>query len=200
MDDPQDYDATAGYDTQTGDTDAIGMANLYPQPTRIYPHQPQGQPAVPAPGQPGLNTLANQTTIQAQPRIHPIYGRQPAAQPPAPPMAQPAPPPVPPQAIPPQGTTLQATQQATQRPTGRTAVATSHQRPQRQGAATTSVILGIISIVIGALPVIGIVAVLPGALGVVAGLRGMRTRRRNAAIFGILLSIIGIALAATLVA
>lgn len=191
MDDPQDYDGTGAYDTKTGDTDAMGMANLYPQPTRTYPHQPQGQPAAPAAGQPGVNTLANQTTIQAQPVIHPIYGRQPAAQPP-----------VPPQAVPPQGTTLQATQQATGQATGQTTSAAphSHPRPQRQGAATISVILGIISIVIGALPVVGIVAVLPGALGVVSGLRGMQTRRRNAAIFGILLSVIGIALAATLIA
>lgn len=198
MDDPQDYDANTGYDTRTGDTDAVGMANLYPQPTRTYPHQPQGQPAAPVAGQPGLNTLANQTTIQAPQVIHPIYGRPPAAQPPAPPMAQPAQPPVAPQVIPPQGPTLQATQQATQQTTH--AAPHSRPRPQRQGAATISVILGIISIVIGALPVVGIVAVLPGALGIVSGLRGMQTRRRNAAIFGILLSVIGIALAATLVA
>lgn len=197
MDDPQDFDATAaGYDTQTGDTDAMGMANLYPQPTQTYPHQQQGQPAAPAPGQPGLNTLANQTTIQAPQVIHPIYGRPPAAQPPAaPPMTQPAQPPAP-QVIPPQGATLQATQ----RPTGQTTVAAPRPRPQGQGAAVMSVILGVITIVIGALPVIGIVAVLPGALGVLSGLRGMRTRRRNLAIFGILLCVLGIALAVTLVA
>lgn len=195
MDDPQEYDTNAGYDTQTGDTDAVAMGNLYPQPTKTYPHQPQGQQA-PVAGQPGANPLTNQTTIQARPIIHPIYGQRPA-QPPAPPpaMAPMAQPPVAPQAFPPQGPTLPATQQAT----GQTTIVAP--RPQRQGAAATiSVILGIISIVIGALPVIGIVAVLPGALGVVFGLRGMQTRRRNVAIFGILLSVIGIALAATLVA
>ena len=199
MDDPQEHDGAAGYDTQTGDTDAMGMANLYPRPTQTYPHQPQGQPAAPAPGQPGLNTLANQTTIQAPQVIHPIYRQPPAAPPAAPPMAQPAQPaqpPVAPQFIPPQGTTLRATQ----RPTRQTTVVAPRPRPQGQKAATISVILGIITIVIGALPIIGIVAVLPGALGVLSGLRGMRTRHRNAAIFGMLLSILGIALAVTLVA
>lgn len=184
MDDYQEYDASDSYDTQTSDTDALAMGNLFPQPTQTYPQQP-GQQA-PVAGQPGLNNIANQTTIQAQPVIHPIYGQPPAPQPAAPPMVQP--PAAPP--MPTQGATLPATQGATiaaPRPHPRS-------RPRGQGAAVFSVLLGIITLLMGALPVCGIVAVLPGLLGVGFGWQGMRTRQRNLAILGILLSVAGIAL------
>lgn len=177
------------YDTQPGDSDVVAMGNVFPRPTQTYPHQPQGQQA--AQGQqvsqhPGLNTLANQPTVQAPPVIHPIYQQPPAPQP-APPVAQP---PMAPPVIAPQPTAPT---------TGQTTIVSPRPQPRGQNAAVISVILGIISLAMGALPVCGIVAVLPGALGIATGLQGMRTRRRNLALFGILLSVGGIALAAALV-
>ena len=177
------------YDTQPGDSDVVAMGNVFPRPTQTYPHQPQGQQA--AQGQqvsphPGLNTLANQPTVQAPPVIHPIYQQPPAPQP-APPVAQP---PMAPPVIAPQPTAPT---------TGQTTIVSPRPQPRGQNAAVISVILGIISLAMGALPVCGIVAVLPGALGIATGLQGMRTRRRNLALFGILLSVGGIALASVLI-
>jgi hypothetical protein len=190
MDEHADNVDSDQYDTQPGDSGVVAMGNIFPRPTQTYPHQPQGQQAAPVSQHPGLNTFANQPTVQAPPVIHPIYQQPPApASPPAaPPVAQP---PVAPLPIAPQPTAPT---------TGQTTIVSPHPQPRRQNAAVISIILGVISLVMGALPVCGIVAVLPGALGVVTGLRGMRTRQRNLALFGILLSVGGIALAATLVA
>ena len=188
MDDHEEVDS---FDTQTSETDAIGMGNLFPQPTRTYSHQPQGQPGQPAPGvgQQGLNTFANQPTVQAQPPIYPIFPQAPL--PAAPPVAQP----VAPQPITTQGTTLPGVQQAPIAVPRRQ----PRSRPSGGGAAVISVLLGIITVVMGALPVCGIVAVLPGLIGVGFGWQGMRTRYRNLAILGMLLAVGGIALAFALV-
>lgn len=62
--------------------------------------------------------------------------------------------------------------------------------------ALSSLIFGIISAAIGWIPLCGLVALLPAIIGIVFGGLGLKSqRRRGMAVAGILLSIIGIALA-----
>ena len=198
-----DLERSAGYDTNdntnTGDTDIVNMddtaamGNLYPLPTQSYHNQPPDPNATTVSGYPGLNTFANQPTVQAPPVIQPIYPPYPppavppgALQPVPPPLAQP---PVP--VAPPQG------QQSRGRSKGQTMGGTTiaAPRPSVERAVLMSVILGFASLVISLIPVCGLLALIPGLMGVFYGWRGMKTRGRNLALFGILLSVLGIAFA-----
>lgn len=74
------------------------------------------------------------------------------------------------------------------------------QRRNGEGAARMSLILGIISFIVGLIPVCGVAALLPAAGGILFGWIGLRSRQRNMAIVGILLSVLGIAAALALLA
>jgi hypothetical protein len=64
------------------------------------------------------------------------------------------------------------------------------------GMALTSMILGIVAAAIGWVPVCGLIALAPAIVGIVLGALGLKSeRRRGMAIAGIILSVIGIALA-----
>ena len=198
-----DLERSAGYDTNdntnTGDTDIVNMddtaamGNLYPLPTQSYHNQPPDPNATTVSGYPGLNTFANQPTVQAPPVIQPIYPPYPppavppgALQPVPPPLAQP---PVP--VAPPRGQRSRGQSQG--QTMGGTTIAAP--RPSVERAALMSVILGFASLVISLIPVCGLLALIPGLMGVFYGWRGMKTRGRNLALFGILLSVLGIAFA-----
>jgi hypothetical protein len=67
---------------------------------------------------------------------------------------------------------------------------------QNGGFATSSLVLGIVGVSLGWIPVCGIVSLAPSIIGVVLGCLGLRsTRHRYVAIAGIILSVIGVALA-----
>lgn len=70
-------------------------------------------------------------------------------------------------------------------------------RPESgDGMALTSMILGIVAAAIGWIPLCGLVALAPAIVGIVLGALGLKSeKRRGMAIAGIILSIIGIALA-----
>ncbi|MGO8946175.1 MAG: DUF4190 domain-containing protein [Ktedonobacterales bacterium] len=64
------------------------------------------------------------------------------------------------------------------------------------GMALTSMILGIISAAIGWIPFCGVVVLAPAIVGIVLGALGLKSQnRRGMAIAGIILSVVGIALA-----
>ena len=200
MDDPErSADYNTDYNTNTGDTDIVNMddtaamGNLYPLPTQSYQNQPPDPNATTVSGYPGMNTFANQPTVQAPPVIQPIYPPYPppavppgALQPIPPPLAQP---PVP--VAPPRGQRSRGQSQG-QTMGGATIAAP---RPSVERAALMSVILGFASLLISLIPVCGLLALIPGLMGVFYGWRGMKTRGRNLALFGILLSVLGIAFA-----
>ena len=202
-----DLERSAGYDTNdntnTGDTDIVNMddtaamGNLYPLPTQSYHNQPPDPNATTVSGYPGLNTFANQPTVQAPPVIQPIYPPYPppavppgALQPVPPPLAQPPVPVAPPQGQQSRGRSQGRSQGQTM---GGTTIAAP--RPSVERAALMSVMLGFASLVISLIPVCGLLALIPGLMGVFYGWRGMKTRGRNLALFGILLSVLGIAFA-----
>ncbi|MGE5333949.1 MAG: hypothetical protein ACM3N4_04550 [Nitrososphaerota archaeon] len=68
-------------------------------------------------------------------------------------------------------------------------------RGNGESAARMSLMLGIVSALIGWIPVCGIVALLPAAMGIFFGWRGRHSRQRNLALLGMLLSMLAIALA-----
>ncbi len=192
-------DYNTDYNTNTGDTDIVNMddtaamGNLYPLPTQSYQNQPPDPNATTVSGYPGMNTFANQPTVQAPPVIQPIYPPYPppavppgALQPIPPPLAQP---PVP--VAPPRGQRSRG-QSSGQTMGGATIAAP---RPPVERAALMSVILGFASLLSSLIPVCGLLALIPGLMGVFYGWRGMKTRGRNLALFGILLSVLGIAFA-----
>lgn len=73
-------------------------------------------------------------------------------------------------------------------------------RGKGESAARMSLILGIISFILGLLPVCGIAALLPAAVGIVYGWLGLKSRQRNKAILGMLLCMLAIAAALAVVA
>jgi hypothetical protein len=85
---------------------------------------------------------------------------------------------------------------------GQPAPALAPSAPNRQGDnfAISSLVLGIVSVSLGWLPVCGIVALAPAIIGTVLGCLGLRSAQRRAlAIAGIILSLVGLALAVIIV-
>ena len=73
------------------------------------------------------------------------------------------------------------------------------QHDSGDGMALTSMILGIVAAAIGWVPVCGLIALAPAIVGIVLGALGLKSeRRRGMAIAGIILSVIGVALATVL--
>lgn len=72
-------------------------------------------------------------------------------------------------------------------------------RGSGDGMALASLLLGLLSAGVGWLPVCGIVALFPALVGIVFGWAGLRSRRRNMAILGLLLCALGLAMALAIV-
>ncbi len=70
---------------------------------------------------------------------------------------------------------------------------------RRDSMARASLWLGILSAAVSLIPVCGIVALFPAVFGIVFGWYGRKSRRRNMALAGILLSMLAIAAAVTVV-
>lgn len=68
----------------------------------------------------------------------------------------------------------------------------SHQERPSNGLGTTAMVLGIVSVVLAFIPVIGLVAWITSPLALIFGLIGLTKRPKGGAITGVVLGIIGL--------